>query len=148
VEPGGALLSTFELRRSGAALVAAPGMAVRVLAALALIANIAIHGYLAPDHIEEIPYIGAGFVAAAVLLTGVLVGLALWPADRSLWLTGSVLSVGMAALFVISRTAGLPDYHEAWTSDDALGLWCLLPEALFVACAALAMPAARGRTAL
>jgi hypothetical protein len=147
VEPGGALLSAFDVRRPGAAL-AAPGVAVRVLAGLALIANIAIHLYLAPDHIEEIPYIGAAFVASAMLLTGVLVGLIVWPADRSLWLAGSVLSVGMAALFVISRTLGLPDYHEAWTSDDALGLWCLLPEALFVACAASALPAARGRAAL
>jgi hypothetical protein len=41
----------------------------------------------------------------------------------------------MAALFVISRSVGLPDYHEAWTSDDGLGLVCFVPEALFVACA-------------
>lgn len=128
--------------------MAAPGAALRGLAALALLANVAIHVYLAPDHIHEIPYIGAGFVAAAMLLTGVLVGLLVWPADRSLWQTGLVLSVGMAALFVISRTLGLPDYHEAWTSDDALGLWCLVPEALFVACAVRALPAARGRSAL
>jgi hypothetical protein len=83
-----------------------------------------------------------------MLLTGVLVGLVVWPADRSLWQAGLVLSAGMAALFVISRTLGLPDYHEAWTSDDALGLWCLVPEALFVACAVRALPAARGRSPL
>jgi hypothetical protein len=128
-------MSEFVSRRPGAAALATPGSALRALAAIALVANIGIHLYLAPDHIKEMPYIGAGFVAAAILLAGVLVGLLVWPADRSLWLTGSVLSLGMAALFVISRTLGLPGYHEAWTSDDALGLWCLLPEALFVACA-------------
>jgi hypothetical protein len=41
----------------------------------------------------------------------------------------------MAVLFVISRTLGLPGYREAWTSDGGLGLVCLVPEALFVACA-------------
>jgi hypothetical protein len=117
------------------AVTAAPGVALRGLAGLALVANIGIHVYLAPDHIHEMPYIGAGFVAAAMLLIGVLVGLILWPGDRSLWLTGALLSAGMAVLFIISRTLGLPDYHEAWTSDSALGLWCLAPEALFVACA-------------
>jgi hypothetical protein len=122
--------------------------AVRTLAAASLAANIAIHVYLAPDHIHEMPYIGASFVAAAMLLTGVLVGMLLWPADRALWQAGAVLSLGMAGLFVISRTIGLPAYHEAWTSDDALGLWCLVPEALFVACAALTLPAARERTSL
>lgn len=141
-------MSVLEGRRPGAASAAAPGTALRVLAAVALVANIAIHVYLAPDHIHEMPYIGAGFVTAAMLLAGVLFGLLLWPADRSLWQAGVVLSVGMAVLFVVSRTIGLPDYHEAWTSDDALGLWCLVPEALFVACAAVAVPAARERTAL
>lgn len=128
-------MTTFDAPRPGAAATAAPGAALRALAATALVANIAIHIALAPDHLKELPYIGAGFVAAAILLSGVLVGLLVWPGDRSLWLTGAVLSVGMAALFVISRTLGLPDYHEAWTSDSALGLWCFLPEATFVACA-------------
>jgi hypothetical protein len=54
----------------------------------------------------------------------------------------------MAVLFVVSRTFGLPDYHEAWTSDSALGLWCLVPEAIFVACAATVLPAVRGRSGL
>ncbi|HZC73322.1 MAG TPA: hypothetical protein VE442_21685 [Jatrophihabitans sp.] len=128
-------MSGFDAVRRPGAASAAPGTALRCLAALALAANIAIHVYLAPDHIAEIPYIGAGFVAASMLLGGVLVGLLLWPADRSTWLAGAVLSAGMAALFVVSRTLGLPDYHEAWTSDSALGLWCLAPEAVFVVCA-------------
>src|SRR3954447_25261134 len=90
VESGGSLLmSEFVSRRPGAAALATPGSALRALAAIALVANIGIHVYLAPDHIKEMPYIGAGFVAAAILLSGVLVGLLVWPADRSLWLTGS-----------------------------------------------------------
>ena len=148
-------MSTFDaVRRPGAAAAApgaarpslpsaAPATAVRVLAAAALAANIAIHVYLAPDHLKEMPYIGVSFVIAAILLTGVLIGLVFQPRESWPWLTGAALSLGMAVLFVVSRTFGLPDYHEAWTSDSALGLWCLVPEAIFLACAATVLPAIR-----
>lgn len=154
-------MSTFDaVRRPGAAAAAAPGaarfslqaaapgVAVRVLAFAALAANIAIHAYLAPDHLEEMPYIGVSFVVAAILLAGLLIGLVCWPRESWPWLTGAALSFGMAVLFVVSRTAGLPDYHEAWTSDGALGLWCLVPEAIFLACAATVLPAVRRRDGL
>lgn len=121
---------------------------VRLLAAAALVAEIVIHAYLAPAHLAEIPYIGASFVLAAVASTGVLGWLLVRPRDPRPWLAGALLCVGMGVLFVVSRTVGLPDYHEAWTSDSALGLWCLPPELLFVACALRAVPAARLRTAL
>jgi hypothetical protein len=105
-------------------------MFVRFAAALMLAAEVAIHVYLAPDHLEEMPYIGVGFVVASVLCA---VALALVLLDRPVgWVLGTALCVGMAGLFVISRAVGLPDYHEEWTSDSSLGLWALLPEALFV----------------
>jgi hypothetical protein len=105
-------------------------MIVRSLAALMLAIEVAIHAYLIPDHLEEMPYIGVGFVVASVLC---LVALALVLADRPRgWLLGAAVCVGMAALFVVSRVVGLPDYHEAWTSDSSLGLWALPPEAVFV----------------
>jgi hypothetical protein len=103
---------------------------VRYAAALMLAAEIAIHVYLAPDHLEEMPYIGMGFVVASVLCAVALVLVLLdHPAG---WLLGTALCVGMAVLFVISRLVGLPGYHEEWTSDSSLGLWSLVPEALFV----------------
>jgi hypothetical protein len=105
-------------------------MFVRYAAALMLAAEIAIHAYLAPDHLEEMPYIGTGFVVASVLCAVALVLVLLdLPAG---WLLGTALCVGMAVLFVISRLVGLPGYHEEWTSDSSLGLWSLVPEALFV----------------
>jgi hypothetical protein len=105
-------------------------MFIRLTAALMLAAEVAIHVYLAPDHLEEMPYIGVGFVVASVLCAVALVLVLL---DRPTgWVLGTALCVGMAGLFVISRVVGLPDYHEAWTSDGSLGLWALLPEALFV----------------
>jgi hypothetical protein len=105
-------------------------MLLRSVAALALAAEVAIHVYLAPDHLEEVPYIGVGFVVASVLCA---VALLLVLADhRSGWLLGTVLCAGMAGAFVVSRAVGLPDYHEGWTSDSSLGLWSLLPEAVFL----------------
>jgi hypothetical protein len=105
-------------------------MFIRYAAALMLAAEIVIHVYLVPDHLEEMPYIGVGFIVASVLCAVALVLVLL---DRpSGWVLGTLLCVGMAGLFVISRVVGLPDYHEEWTSDSSLGLWSLLPEAVFV----------------
>jgi hypothetical protein len=105
-------------------------MVVRFAAALMLAAEIAIHVYLAPDHLAELPYIGVGFVVASVLCAVAL--LLVLCERRAGWLLGTALCVGMAGVFVVSRVVGLPDYHEAWTSDSSLGLWSLLLEAGFV----------------
>jgi hypothetical protein len=114
---------------------------VRVTGAAMLDLEIAIHVALAPDHLHEIPYIGAGFVLASVLLTAALVAIVVAP-DRALgWQAGAALCIGMAVLFVASRTVGLPAYDEAWTSDAGLGLWALAPEAVFVWCAWTVGPA-------
>jgi hypothetical protein len=108
---------------------------IRSVAALMLAVEIAIHVYLTPDHLKEMPYIGVGFVISAVLCA---VALVLVLMDRpSGWVLGTALCIGMAGLFVISRVVGLPDYHEAWTSDHSLGLWALLPEVVFVGLAYL-----------
>ena len=116
----------------------------RYVAALTLAAEIAIHVLLAPDHLEEMPYIGVSFVIASVLCLAALIAVLAAPTDARGWLFGAALCVGMGVVFVISRTWGLPGYHEEWTSDSSLGLWSLLPEATFVACAAVAH---RGRPA-
>lgn len=123
------------LARPGVALRATPGAALRIAALLALVIETAVHVYLAPDHLNEMPYIGVGFVVGAVLsavvLGGVLlVGNQLWP-----WLSGAVLCAGMTVLFVASRTVGLPDYQESWTSDNSLGLFATATELVFVGCA-------------
>jgi hypothetical protein len=108
---------------------------IRSVAALMLAVEIAIHVYLTPDHLEEMPYIGVGFVVASVLCAVALVLVLL--DRRAGWLLGAALCAGMAVLFVISRVVGLPDYHEAWTSDRSLGLWALLPEAVFLVLASV-----------
>jgi hypothetical protein len=132
-------MSATAVRRPGATS-AAPGTAVHALAGLALGVEIYVHVKLAPDHLHEVPYVGVGFVVASALLAAVLLAIALRP-TAFVWFAGAAVCSGMAAAFVLSRTVGLPDLHEAWTSDGGLGLVALLFEAIFVACAARAVSA-------
>jgi hypothetical protein len=97
--------------------------------------EVAIHAVLAPDHLSEVPYIGVLFVLAAVVMTAVAGGL--WGRFQDwAWMIGSAVCAGMFVAFVVSRVAGLPDYHEAWTADGGLGLLSLPPELIFLGCAA------------
>ena len=84
--------------------------------------EIGIHAYLAPSHLEEKVYVGALFVAADVLLAGVLFSLVTGLARPAGWLLGAGVCAGMFVGFVLSRTIGLPGYHEAWSSDHWLGV--------------------------
>jgi hypothetical protein len=112
-----------------------PRLTVRITAALALAADIAIHADLAPDHLKEVPYLGALFVELCVLLTAVLIGVIFAPRLDIVWIGGAALSGGAAVAFIISRTVGLPDVHETWTSDGGLGLASLPAAAIFLICA-------------
>jgi hypothetical protein len=108
---------------------------LRMTAAGMLAIEIAIHAYLAPAHLEEVPYIGVLFVASSVLLTLALLAVFFERTERFGWALGAALCLGMAAAFVVSRVFGLPDYHESWTSDSSLGLLSLPPELVFLVCA-------------
>jgi hypothetical protein len=111
--------------------VPTPVLVRQVTAAAILVVEIAIHVALAPAHLDEVPYIGVLFVVASVLLTVALAAILIAPRNPLGWYLGSALCAGMAAAFVISRATGLPDYHEAWSSDGGLGLISLPPELLF-----------------
>ena len=113
--------------------------AVRWAAIIVAVVEIGIHAYLAPSHLEEKFYVGALFVAADVLLAGVLFSLVTGLARPAGWLLGAGVCVGMFVGFVLSRTIGLPGYHEAWSSDHWLGVASLPPEVVFVACAVYAV---------
>ncbi len=114
-----------QLRRTGAALIAATG---------------AIHIILAPEYLGERAYIGIGFILGGI--AALLIGARLWRAgDQAAWALGAVLSAGMAVGFVLSRTVGLPGFHESeW---ELSGLLSVLLEVGFVGCAAAAMRAPR-----
>jgi hypothetical protein len=105
-----------------------------VAAATALSASV--HVAILSQHLDEKPYVGALFLAAILALQLVALELAQSRRDRLLdtaaWVGGSAIAVSMVALFVVSRTVGLPGYHEPW---DRIGIASLVLEGLFVAVA-------------
>lgn len=116
-------------------------LGARLLASLCVVAEIGIHLFLLPDHLEEQPYIGGLFIASAVILTAVVVGLGAPGLVRAAsYLVGAIVCVAMFGGFVASRTVGLPmGYLEGWFTDHALGIVSLAFEVIFVACAALVL---------
>ncbi|MBV6696879.1 hypothetical protein [Kitasatospora aureofaciens] len=94
-------------------------------------ANAVVHLILVPSHLEEKLYIGALFVVGSVVMLGVAVGLVVLRRPVGAWLVGSATSVGMIVGFLLSRTVGLPGYHEdGW--ELPYGPLSLVVEALFV----------------
>lgn len=120
----------------------------RLLAVFSAVAEIGIHLFLLPDHLKMQPYIGGLFIASAVVLTAVVVGLAAPGRPESAgYLLGAIVCVAMFGGFIASRTIGLPmGYHEGWFTDYSLGIPSLAFEVIFVACAILALRARASST--
>ena len=118
-------MNTIPTRRAGAATIAAVA---------------AIHLILAPEYFGEKAYVGVLFLLGA--LAGGLAALRLWQRnDRQAWVLGSLISVGMGVGFILSRTVGLPGFHESeW---ELSGIVSLLFEAGFVALAVMAVRTGR-----
>jgi hypothetical protein len=95
------------LRRAGAVLLAAAG---------------ALHLVLAPEYLGEKAYIGVLFILGGA--TALLLAARLWRRDdRIAAALGSLIAIGMAAGFVLSRTVGLPGFHESeWELSGVLSV--------------------------
>ena len=104
-----------------------------------------IHLILAPEYFSEEAYIGVLFVLGAIALGAF--ALRLWRGDDvPSWLLGALTMAGMGVGFVLSRTVGLPGFHEGeW---ELSGIVCLLLEAGFVGAAARALASPDDRRAL
>lgn len=100
------------------------------------VGNAAVHGYLAPMHLDEAPYMGAlFFVLAAASLA---LAAALTVADYAwLWVATATITAAALAGLLVSRTVGLPELHDeigSWT--DTLAVVTLVLEAAIVMFAA------------
>jgi hypothetical protein len=89
-----------------------------------------IHLVLAGEYLHEQAYVGALFIAGGI--ASAYVAARLWKApDVVAWAVGSVVAAGMFAGFVLSRTVGLPGFHESeW---EGSGVASLLLEAGYLA---------------
>lgn len=116
--------------------------ALRYLAIIAALVSAVVHAQLVPEHLEEVPYIGSLFLIGAVLLVLAVIALVVRPWRRVGWWLGSIVSAGMIAGYVLSRTVGLPQgYKEEW--GDTPGTVSLVVQAVFLLVAALTAADAR-----
>ncbi len=118
---------------------------LRHISAGALAAVGAIHLILAPEYFSEQAYVGVLFVLGGLALLAFATRL--WRSDDvPSWLLGALTMAGMGLGFVLSRTVGLPGFHESeW---ELSGLLCLVLEAGFVGAAAKTLVAGPPRRAL
>lgn len=102
---------------------------IRRLAAALLAATGALHLVLAPEYLQEKTYIGALFILGG--LTALVVAARLWTRhDRQAWALGALIAAGMAIGFILSRSVGLPGFHESdW---ELSGMISVLLEAGFL----------------
>ncbi len=114
-------------------------MSPRRLAASCLALVGVIHLVLSPEYLEEEAYIGVLFILGG--LAAVAAAVRLWQREDALaWTAGALICAGMGAGFVLSRTTGLPGFHESeW---ELSGVVCLVLEAAFL----VTLAAARSRS--
>ena len=106
-----------------------------------LAATGALHLILAPEYLSEKAYIGVLFILGGI--SALVVAARLWRRDEPIaWLTGALIAGGMGLGFVLSRTTGLPGFHEHdWEASGILSL--LLEGGFLVAAASALRPALR-----
>ena len=97
--------------------------------AAALAATGVLHLILAPEYLSEQAYIGVLFILGG--LTSIGLASVIWLRNEAKALiVGALVAAGMAVGFVLSRTTGLPGFHEAeW---EASGLISVLLEGFVV----------------
>lgn len=99
-------------------------------AAGALALTGALHLILAPEYLEEQAYIGVLFILGGIAALAIAARL-LNRDDGRAWALGALISAGMAVGFILSRTTGLPGFHESeW---ELSGLVTVALEAGFLA---------------
>jgi hypothetical protein len=112
--------------------------------ALALAATGALHLILAPEYLEEKTYVGALFIAGG--LVSLALAAAIWRrGNPTEWVAAAAVAAGMGIGFVLSRTTGLPGFHEAeW---ELSGVISLLLEATVIAAAVRSLAGQQPRLA-
>ena len=91
-----------------------------VIVACAISAGV--HAALVRDHFEEGAAAGIGFLAAAVLLVGLVVVLTYQPASLVAIAAAGAVLAGLLASYAFATTTGIPLHHPELEPIDALAL--------------------------
>ena len=89
---------------------------------LACAVSAGVHGALAPAHFGEGVGAGVGFVAATVVLSGLVVALTLWPTSRPPLVGAAIVFAGLLASYFLVATTGLLPFHPQPDQVDGLAL--------------------------
>ncbi len=100
--------------------LAQPLFAIRLLAALSLVAA-GIHAWVVPEHVEEYWLFGAFFVVVTLFQAAWAAAVLRRPTARVLG-AGVAVSAAILAVWVLSRTAGLPVGPEHWEAESVAAL--------------------------
>jgi hypothetical protein len=98
-------------------------------------ASAGVHASLAPAHFHEAPVLGGGFVAAAIVLAAIAIGLDRRPGNRRLMQAASLVFGALLLGYVATRVATVPFLGGHREAVDALGGATKLIEALGLALA-------------
>jgi FtsP/CotA-like multicopper oxidase with cupredoxin domain len=94
----------------------------------ALLITAYVHAMLVPSHLQAVPWLGAGFAAFAVAALGLAFVLVVRPREQRMRLAGA-LCLGAVALYVVSRTVGLPGHsHDIGNWFDGNGVLAVVTE--------------------
>jgi hypothetical protein len=97
------------------------GDAVRALVVVALVGAAVIHFAYAPIHLDESTSHGLFFLGMGWAQLGLAFALARWRTVRWPWAAAAVVSLGIIALWLLTRTAGLPgEAAEPFGFPDSL----------------------------
>lgn len=105
----------------------------RAAAVLAALAG-AIHLYVASEHFAVLVLFGAFFLGLGILQLAFAAVLAARPLDVAWYAAASAVTVGVVALWAVTRTVGLPTGAEPWQPEPvgALDLASTAAELAFV----------------
>ncbi len=88
-----------------------------------------IHAVDAPEYFAKATYVGVLFVLN--VLGALVAAYGIWRGERWGWWLGTLVAGGAFILYIVSRSVGLPGFHEAeWA--EPVGLISLVLEALFI----------------
>jgi hypothetical protein len=94
---------------------------VQLLLVAGLVGSAAIHVAVVPEHLKEWTAAGVFFVLLSVAELAVAAAVVFAPVQRAVWLAAAAISIAPIAVWLYSRTAGLPFGPEPGVRE-AVGL--------------------------